>query len=71
MIKSMCCYTSIKTGRTTYRVFYDNGKHERVRTFLPWENWPMTVVKFYTAEDTKVVDDRIVENTRYQRLEKR
>ena len=74
MIKKMVAHTSVRTGRTCYTVYYDNGKHTRERKLKDSDNWPMSVVKFFTAEDTVRTEDKIVGAgqyaTRYERFEK-
>lgn len=70
MIKHMSAYTNIKTGKTCYHVYYDNGTHSRERRFTEKDNWPMSVVKFFTAEDTIKVEDKVIGNTHYERFAK-
>jgi hypothetical protein len=71
MIQHITAYTSLRTGRTSYRVRYTCGR-EKVLSHN--DNWPVSVVKFFTADDTVRVDDRIIgdnENgTRYERFVK-
>ena len=75
MIKYMTAHTSVRTGRTSYMVYYDNGKHSRVKVLRHNDNWPMSIVKFFTADDTVRVEDRIIGEgnnaTRYERFERR
>lgn len=74
MIKYMTAHTSIKTGRTSYRVYYDNGKHMRVKTLTHNDNWPASIVRFYTADDTIRTADTIIGEgdtaTRFECFEK-
>ena len=74
MIEYMTARTNIKTGRTSYRVMYNSGKHIRERVLGPNDNWSMSMVKFFTAEDTIRVADKIIGEgdnaVRYERFEK-
>ena len=67
MIKNITAHTSLRTGRTTYRVHYTCGREKVLRHN---DNWPMSVVRFFTADDTVRTDDRIIGNrengTRYE-----
>lgn len=68
MIKHMTAHTNLKTGDTTYRVMYDCG---RERVFRKNDNWPTSIVKFFTAENTVKVADKVLGTTHYERFEKR
>ena len=74
MIKYMTARTSMKTGRTTYRVVYDSGRHVRERIIHDGDDWPMAVVKFFTADDTRRTRDEIIGEgeyaTRFELFEK-
>lgn len=48
MIKEMIARTRVKTGITTYIVTYESGARRELRHN---DNWPMSVVKFFTSED--------------------
>lgn len=72
MIKMMTAHTSTRTGKTTYHVYYASGK--RVKVLSQNDNWPMSIVKFFTADDTVRVEDRIIGegkySARYERFER-
>ena len=74
MIKYMTAHTNTTTGRTFYHVFYEGGKRHTMRTLKDQDDWPISIVKFFTADDTVRVEDRIVGDgkhaTRYERFEK-
>ena len=70
MIESMIAYTNTRTGNTNYTVVYNNGKHRRERRFRQNDNWTTPMVKFFTAEDTRRTDCRIVGYTLYEKFEK-
>lgn len=75
MIKTMTANTRIATGTTSYRVRYES-KDGRVRERVLSHNdpWPMSVVKFFTADDTTRTRDEVIGEgqsaTRYERFEK-
>ena len=60
MIKYMTSHTDLQTGRSSYRVMYDSGKHQRERVLSDGDDWPMTLVKFFTGDDTVRTQDRII-----------
>jgi len=57
MIKEMIARTRVKTGITTYIVKYESGARRELRHN---DNWPMSVVKFFTSEDTIRTEDQII-----------
>lgn len=71
-IKYMTAHTSLRTGNTSYRVYYKGGS---VRQYGHNDSWPLTVVKFFTSPKTVKTADKILgaaENlyaTRYERFE--
>lgn len=67
MIKHMTAHTNTKTGKTTYRVMYECGKE---RVFRVNDNWPTSIVRFFTAEDTTKVEDKVIGNTHYEKFVK-
>lgn len=74
MIDHMNSFTAIKTGKTHYTVYYKNkaGRITKIRTFEENESWPLSIVRFFTDENTiKVSDVIIAGQTRKERFEKR
>lgn len=73
-IEFMTAHTSIRTGNTSYRVYYKGGS---VRQYSQKDNWPLTVVKFYTDERTVKTADKLLGAansqyaTHYEKFEQR
>lgn len=63
MIKRITAHTSTRNGNTIYHVYYESG---RMRTLRKYDNWPLSVVKFFLSENTKVVDNRICGTSHYE-----
>ena len=62
MIKSMVARTRLRNGITTYIINYESGVQRELRHN---DNWPMSVVKFYTDENTIRVEDQIIGDGEY------
>lgn len=62
MIKSIIARTRIRNGITTYIVNYESGAKRELRSN---DNWPMSAVLFFTAEDTIRTEDQIIGSGEY------
>lgn len=62
MIKKMIAKTRVRNGITTYTVIYESGVR---RKFYKNDNWPMSVVLFYTADDTIRTTDEMLGSGEY------
>lgn len=67
MITKMIQSTNKENGKSFFKVYYKSGA---IRSYTENDNWPESVVKFFTASDTARTEYKEFETSIYQRFEK-